>query len=51
MLVSDVCGPISPPSGPFHYYMVVKDSATRYSQVHLLSSKNQIMPKLLATVI
>ncbi|MFN7685340.1 MAG: reverse transcriptase domain-containing protein, partial [Oligoflexia bacterium] len=50
-LVSDICGPIYPPSGPFHYYMVIKDVATRYSEVHLLTSKNQAMPKLLTTLI
>ena len=50
-LVADVCGPISPPCGPFSYYMIVKDLATRYSQVHLLSSRNQVMPKLLSTII
>jgi hypothetical protein len=33
MLVSDVCGPISPPSGPFNYFMIVKDSSARYSNV------------------
>jgi hypothetical protein len=31
--------------------MVIKDVATRYSEVHLLPSKNQAMPKLLTTLI
>jgi hypothetical protein len=51
MLVSDVCGPISPPSGPFHYFMVVKDSSARFSNVQLLTSRNEVMPKLLTSII
>jgi hypothetical protein len=31
--------------------MVIKDVASRYSEVHLLASKNQAMPKLLTTLI
>jgi len=50
-LVSDVCGPISPPSGPFNYYMILKDSSARYSNVQLLSSRNEVMPKLLTSII
>jgi hypothetical protein len=50
-LVSDVCGPISPPSGPFNYYMVVKDTTARFSKVHLLASRNEVMPKLLTSII
>lgn len=50
-LVSDVCGPISPPSGPFNYYMIVKDSSARYSNVQLLTSRNEVMPKLLTSII
>lgn len=51
MLVSDVCGPISPPTGPFNYFMVVKDSSARYSKVQLLTSRNEVMPKLLTSII
>ena len=51
MLVSDVCGPISPPSGPFNYCMIVKDSSSRYSTVQLLKSRNEVMPKLLTSII
>jgi len=51
MLVSDVCGPILPRSGPFSYFMIIKDVSTRYSQVHLLTSRNEVMPKLLTAII
>jgi len=51
MLVSDVCGPISPPAGPFNYFMVVKDASSRFPNVHLLTSKNEVMPKLLTSII
>lgn len=50
-VISRICGPLSPPSGGFHYFMIVKDSATRYSHVYLLTSKNQVIPKLLTTLI
>jgi hypothetical protein len=50
-LVSDVCGPISSPSGPFNYYMAVKDTTSRFSKVHLLASRNEVMPKLLTSII
>lgn len=50
-LTSDVCGPISPPSGPFNYFMITKDSSARYSNVQLLTSRNDVMPKLLTSII
>lgn len=49
--LTDTCGPISPPCGPFHYYMVIKDAAGPFKQTHLLMSKNQVMPKLLISII
>jgi hypothetical protein len=51
MLVSDVCGPIVPRSGPFSYFMIIKDMSSRYSSVQLLTSRNEVMPKLLTAII
>lgn len=51
LLVSDVCGPISPPSGPFNYFMITKAHSSRYSKVVLLTSRNEVMPKLLTCII
>ena len=36
----DICGPIHPPGGPFHYFMVLIDASTRWSRVCLLSTRN-----------
>ena len=44
----DICGPIHPPSGPFHYFMVLIDASTRWSHVCLLSTRNVAFAKLLA---
>ena len=47
LLHSDICGPISPQCGPFRYFMVVIDSTSRYFHVILLTSRNEVFPKLL----
>ena len=47
----DICGPIHPPSGPFHYFMVLIDASTRWSHVCLLSSRNVTFAILLAQII
>ncbi|WP_265645620.1 hypothetical protein, partial [Escherichia coli] len=36
----DICGPIHPPCGPFHYFMVLIDASSRWSYVCLLSTRN-----------
>ena len=47
----DICGPIHPPSGPFHYFMVLIDAFNRWSHVCLLSSRNIVFARLLAQII
>ena len=47
----DICGPIDPPSGPFHYFMVFVDASTRWSHVCLLSTRNLAFARLLAQII
>ena len=47
----DICGPIHPPSGPFHYFMVLIDASTRWSHVCLLSTRNVVFTRLLAQII
>ena len=44
----DICGPIHPPCGPFHYFMVLIDVFTRLSQVCLFSTINVVFARLLA---
>ena len=50
-LHSDVCGPITPHSGPFRYFMVLVDAVGVYFEVTLLSTRNIIFAKLLAMLI
>ena len=47
----DICGPITPSSGPFQYFMVLIDASTRWSQVSLLSTRNMAFARLLAQII
>ena len=47
----DICGPIHPPCGPFHYFMVLIDVSSRWSHVYLLSTSNVAFVKLLAQII
>ena len=47
----DIYGPIHPPSGPFHYFIVLIDASTRWSHVCLLSSRNVAFARLLAQII
>ena len=47
----DICGPISPPCGPFRYFMVLIDASTRWSHVCLLATKNVAFARLLAQII
>jgi Integrase core domain len=47
----DICGPISPPCGPFRYFMVLIDVSTRWSHVCLLATRNVIFARLLAQII
>ena len=47
----DICGLIHPPSGPFHYFMILIDASTRWSHVCLLSSRNVTFARLLAQII
>jgi len=47
----DICGPITPPCGPFRYFMVLIDASTRWSHISLLSTRNVAFAKLLALII
>ena len=47
----DICGPISPPSGPFRYFMVMVDSTSRWSEINLLSTRNHAFAKMLIQLI
>ena len=47
----DICGRIYPPRGPFRYFMVLIDASTRWSDVSLLSSRNNAFAKLFAQII
>ncbi|XP_019184046.1 PREDICTED: uncharacterized protein LOC109178951 [Ipomoea nil] len=50
-LQGDICGPISPPSGPFRYFMVLIDASTRWTHVSLLSTRNKAFAKFVAKII
>jgi hypothetical protein len=47
----DICEPISPPCGPFRYFMVLINASTRWSHVCLLATKNVTFVRLLAHII
>ena len=47
----DICGPIQPPCGPFHYFMVLDDASTHRSHVYLLSTRNVAFAKLIVQII
>jgi ribosomal protein L37AE/L43A len=38
-IYGDICGPISPPSGPFYYFMVIRDGSGKLSDVSLLTTR------------
>ena len=50
-LQGDICGPISPASGPFRYYLVLVDVAGVHFEVSLLSTRNIAFAKILASLI
>ena len=50
-LHGDICGPITPASGPFRYFMVLVDAAGIHFEVSLLSTRNIVFSKLLAMLI
>jgi transposase InsO family protein len=47
----DICGPISPTSGLFRYFMVLIDASTRWSHVCLLSTRNRAFAKIMSQII
>ena len=47
----DICGPIHPPCGPFHYFVILIDVSTRWSHVCLLSTHNVAFASLLTQII
>jgi hypothetical protein len=47
----DICGPITPTSGPFGYSMVFIDTSTRWSHVCLLSTRNHAFAKIMSQII
>ena len=50
-LQGDVCGLISPASGPFRYFLVLVDASGTQSELTLLSTRNLIFPKILAMLL
>ena len=50
-LYGDICGLITPVSGPFKYFMVLVDAAYIHFEVSLLSSRNIVFAKVLAMFI
>ncbi|XP_019159318.1 PREDICTED: uncharacterized protein LOC109156009 [Ipomoea nil] len=50
-LQGDICGPISPPSGPFRYFMVLIDASTHWTNASLLSTRNKDFTKFVAKII
>ena len=50
-LHGDICGPITPHSEPFRYFMVLVDATGVHFEVTLLSTRNIIFAKLLAMLI
>jgi hypothetical protein len=50
-LFVDICGPITPPSGPFYYFMIIRDGPGKGSEVALLTSRNMSFPRLLIVII
>ena len=47
----DICGPIHPPCGSFHYFLVLIDAFMRWSHVCLLSTLNVAFSRLLTQMI
>ncbi len=47
----DICGPIYLPSGQFRYFMVLIDTSSRWSHMHLLSTRNLAFSKSLTQII
>ena len=47
----NICGPITLPSGPFRYFMVLVDASTCWSHVCLLFTRNLAYARLLAQII
>ena len=47
----DIHGPVHRPSGPFYYFMGVKDASSCFSHVTLLSTRNMVLPRLLILII
>ena len=50
-LHGDICGPITPASGPFRYFMVLVNVAGIHFEVSLLSSRNVVFAKVLVMLI
>ena len=50
-LYGDICGPITPTSGSFKYFMVLVDTTDIHFKVSLLSTRNIVFAKLLAMII
>ena len=44
----DICGPITPSTGSFQYFMALRDASTSWSHVSLLSTLNVTFARLLA---
>lgn len=47
----DIYGPLHPPSGSFHYFIILIDASTWWSHACLLSTQNIILARSLAQII
>jgi hypothetical protein len=51
IIQEDICGPITPNSGPFRNFIVLIDASTRWSHVCLLSTRNHAFAKIMSQII
>lgn len=50
-LHADVCGPISPASGPFNFFLAMICASSKWSQVSLLSTRNLVFSRILSYIL
>lgn len=50
-LQTDVCGPRHPARGPFHYFLVLINALSKWSNVLLLSSRNLVFSQIFSHIL
>ena len=50
-IYGDICGPINPPCGPFHYFIILIDASIMLSHICLLSTRNVVFARLFTQII